>query len=92
MAIAQAIPIVFSPVLTRLSTPEEVGYFATNPAISSFFTVIMSGKCELAIILPKRDEEATNFLSSSALLSFVINTASCIFCFTSPDHLQICLG
>jgi O-antigen/teichoic acid export membrane protein len=81
MAIAQAIPIIFSPVLTRLFTPAEFGYFATFLAVSSFFTVIMSGKYELAIMLPKRDEEAINLLSLSALLSLVITITSSILLF-----------
>lgn len=81
MAIAQAIPILFSPVLTRFFSPDEFGYFATFLAVSSFFTVVMSGKYELAIILPKRDEEAINLLSLSALLSFVITVGSSILLF-----------
>ncbi len=78
MAIAQAIPVVSSPVLTRFFSPEEFGYFTTFLAVSSFFTVVMSGKYELAIILPKRDEEAINLLMLSVLLSFVISVASSI--------------
>ncbi len=81
MAIAQSIPIVLSPVLTRFYSPEEFGFFATFLAVSSFFTVVMSGKYELAIILPKRDEEAINLLSLSALLSFVVTIASSILLF-----------
>lgn len=81
MALAQAIPILFSPLLTRFFTPEEFGYFATFLAVSSFFTVILSGKYELAIILPKRDEEAINLLFLSALLSVVITVASSILLF-----------
>lgn len=81
MAIAQAIPILFSPILTRFFSPDEFGYFATFLAVSSFFTVVMSGKYELAIILPKRDEDAINLLSLSALLSFVITVVSSILLF-----------
>lgn len=79
MAIAQAIPILFSPILTRFFSPDEFGYFATFLAVSSFFTVVMSGKYELAIILPKRDEEAINLLSLSALLSLVVTVVSSVF-------------
>jgi len=79
MAIAQAIPILFSPILTRLFSPEEFGYFATFMAVSSFLTVVMSGKYELAITLPKQDEEAINLLSLSTLLSIVITLVSSVF-------------
>jgi len=78
MAIAQSIPILFSPILTRFFSPDEFGYFATFLAVSSFFTVVMSGKYELAIILPKRDEEAINLLSLSAILAFATTVASSV--------------
>jgi O-antigen/teichoic acid export membrane protein len=81
MAIAQAVPILFSPVLTRFFSPDDFGDFATFLAVSSFFTVVMSGKYELAIILPKRNEEAINLLSLSVLLSLVVTVVSSISLF-----------
>lgn len=80
-AIAQTIPILISPFLTRLFSPDEFGNFASFIALSSFFTVVMSGKYELAIFLPKRDEEAINILSLSFLLSMVLTVISCFLLF-----------
>lgn len=73
MAIAQLIPILASPVLTRFFSPESFGIFATFTAISAFALVPVTGKYELAIILPKRDEEAINILVLTVLLSFIIS-------------------
>lgn len=86
MAIAQAIPILFSPILTRLFTPIEFGYFATFMAVSSFFIVVMSGKYELAILLPQRDEEAINIVAFSILIALLITFCSSgfLFFFSKP--------
>lgn len=67
--IAQAIPVAISPILTRLYTPEDFGIFALFIAITSIFASIVSGRYELAIMLPKKDEDAINILA----LGFMIN-------------------
>lgn len=77
VAIAQAIPILCSPILSRLFTPDDFGLFANFLAISAFLMVIISGKYEFAMLLPKRDQEAINILSLSCILSV---SFSLIFC------------
>jgi len=67
--IAQAIPIAISPILTRLYSPEDFGLFALFIAIASIFGSIANGRYELAIMLPKKDEDAINILA----LGFIIN-------------------
>jgi O-antigen/teichoic acid export membrane protein len=61
--IAQAIPIAISPILTRIYTPEDFGVFALFVALTGVFSVIASGRYELAIMLPKDDEDAINIFS-----------------------------
>lgn len=69
--IAQAIPISFSPILTRIYTPEDFGIFAIFVAIVGFIVVIASGRYEQAIMLPKYDKYAINiFILSLLLISF----------------------
>ena len=70
---AQAIPILISPVLTRLYKPEEFGAFALYMAIASIFSVVVSGRYELAVILPENDEEAINVVALSVILSFIVS-------------------
>lgn len=55
--IAQAIPIAISPILTRIYTPEDFGVFALYMAIASIISVIATGRYEMAIMLPKKDED-----------------------------------
>lgn len=69
--IAQAIPILISPVLTRLYTPADFGTLALFVSITSIVGVISCGRYELAIMLPERDEEAINV----AAVALLFNTA-----------------
>lgn len=56
--IAQAIPIVISPILTRLYTPEDFGLLTLYMSIVSILSVIITGRYELAILLPKKQVNA----------------------------------
>jgi O-antigen/teichoic acid export membrane protein len=57
-ALAQMITIAISPVLTRIFTPDEFGIFNLYLSIVSIISVFVSGRYELAIIIPESDEEA----------------------------------
>ncbi len=67
--IAQAIPIVISPILTRIYTPKDFGVLALFLAISTIFGSIANARYEIAIMLPKKDEDAINIFA----LGFIIN-------------------
>ncbi len=61
--IAQAIPVVISPILTRLYTPEDFGLFAFFIAIVGLFSVVASGRYEQAIIISKKEDDAINIFA-----------------------------
>ncbi len=67
--IAQAIPIAISPILTRIYTPSDFGLFALFNSLIAVFGVIASGRYELAIMLPKKDEDAINIAALGMLIS-----------------------
>lgn len=71
--LAQAIPIAISPILTRLYTPEDFGIFAMFMAIASIASVLVTGRYELAIMLPKSDRDAFHIVALSVALSFLIS-------------------
>jgi len=73
--IAQVIPIAISPILTRLYTPEDFGVLALFVAITSIFGSIANGRYELAIMLPKKDEDAINIFA----LGFIIVSVLSLF-------------
>jgi len=65
--IAQAIPIAVSPILTRIYTPDDFGIFALYIAIVGFISIVITARYEIAIVLPKTDEEAINILALALL-------------------------
>ena len=67
-AIAQAIPIAISPILTRIYTPEDFGVFALFLAVTGLFSSVASGRYDLAIMLPKKDEDAINIFALGMII------------------------
>ena len=59
---AQVIIVLASPLLTRLYGPEAFGFLALFTSITSIIGVIACMRYEMAIMLPKTDEEAANLL------------------------------
>lgn len=66
--IAQILPLLATPILSRIFSVEEFGLFAFYSSLVSFFLVIAAGRYEMAILLPKEDKEAINLMT----LSFTI--------------------
>lgn len=73
VSIGQAIPIVISPVLTRLYTPEDFGILALFLSISTLVSVIASGRYEQAIMLPEDQTEALQL----SIISWIIAVLTC---------------
>lgn len=67
--IAQAIPIAISPILTRLYTPEDFGVFALYMSIVAILSVFATGRYDLAIMLPEKDEDALHMVALSIVLT-----------------------
>lgn len=72
--LSQLIPFVFSPILTRLYTPEDFGRLAIYMACCSIFSIVSTGLYEMSIMLPKADKKAINILGFICLLSLGIST------------------
>lgn len=64
-AFAQGLAILASPILTRLYGPEAYGISAMFIALTSVAIAVACFRYEMAIMLPKRDEDAQNLLSLS---------------------------
>ncbi|MBC8485841.1 MAG: oligosaccharide flippase family protein, partial [Bacteroidetes bacterium] len=72
-AIAQAIPVLISPILSRLYTPEDFGVLALFMSIAAVISVIATGRYELAIMLPEKKRDAYNVLALSLLFTFIVS-------------------
>jgi len=72
-AVAQAIPIAISPILTRIYSPEDFGLFALFFAILSILSVIANGRYEVAVMLPKKDEDALYLFALGTIINIFIS-------------------
>ena len=59
-ALAQAIPIFASPILTRLYTPKKFGMLAVFMAIVSSISPAVCGKYEVAMVLTRSNSQGRN--------------------------------
>lgn len=71
--ISQLIPIILGPILTRLYSPEDFGTFALYMSIVSILSVIITGRYDLAIVLPREDSKAKNLLFLSLIISATLS-------------------
>lgn len=76
--IAQAIPLVVTPVLTRIYSPQDFGLFALYMSIIAILGVLATGRYELAIMLPEKDEDALNIVYISLIIALFISSITLI--------------
>jgi len=72
-AFARALPILVSPVLTRLYTPEEFGMVALFMSVLNIGMMLSTGKYERAIMLPKRREHAASIVNLSLVICLTVS-------------------
>ncbi len=71
-AIAQLIPILVEPVLTRIYSPEEFALYAQFVSFTSLFIIVATARYELAIMLPKSDRKSVNIVGLSLIMSVAV--------------------
>ncbi len=82
--VAQLIPLMVSPILTRIYSPEEFGLFALCLSITSVLSIFITGRYELAIMLPKSNIYALNLV----VLCFISIALIAIFFFSIVIFFQ----
>lgn len=88
---AQAIPILMTPVFTRLYSPEDFGKFAIFLSCVSVFVIVSTGRYEQAIIAVESCVNAKRILIGSVLLSITVNSLLAILIVSNVDLLIECL-
>lgn len=90
--LAQGISIALSPILTRLYTPDDFGLFALYGSIIGILVVIATGRYELAIVLPKNDNDAKSLTKLSLIISFSFSLLLLLLVFFFGDYFTIQLN
>ena len=89
--LAQIMTFLASPVLSRIYQPADFGVFGLYISLTSIFAVITTGKYELAVILPKEDDDSVNIIALTVFISLVINIFIFINLFLFKDNIVILL-
>jgi O-antigen/teichoic acid export membrane protein len=69
----QVIAILIYFILSRIYTPADFGLFGLYMSIISITGIISTGKYEMAIMLPKKEEDAMNLLGLIGLISVLFS-------------------
>mgnify|MGYP001399071774 CR=1 FL=1 len=85
--IAQLIPVLLTPVLTRLYSPADFGVLELFLSVSLILGVIANGRYELAIVLPDEKKDAWNLMSLGMLISIAFTILLVLFVFLFVDQI-----
>ncbi len=86
--LAQALPVLITPFISRLFSVEEFGLFALYSSIATFFMVVAAGRYEMAILLPRDDKDAVNVLFLCVCLIFFTGLVSLLFVIFFQDFVS----
>ena len=89
--ISQLIPLLFTPVLTRMFTPDEFGTLALYLAVVMLASALVTCRYELAIFLPKRLGQARLLAEISILLSFTLSCLLFLIIYLMENKIVVAL-
>lgn len=87
--IAQALPIIVTPILTRIYNPEDFGILALFVSITLIFGTIINGRYELAIMLPKSDDDAIGIAALALLISSIFSLLLLLIVVIFNEDIQL---
>lgn len=70
--ISQVIPIILSPILARLYSPDDFGLWGIFSSTAIICSIFMTGRYELAILRPKEDKDALTLVRLCLLITALI--------------------
>jgi len=90
--IVQIIAFAASPILTRIYTPEEFGIVAIYGSIVYILATIVTAQYDVAIVLPKKDEDALNLVGLSLITTFLVSFISFLIVFIFNSQITDFFG
>ncbi len=85
--VAQAIPILLTPLLTKIYTPADFGVFAVFSTIVSIISMLSNGRYPLAIILPKDEKKSSKIFFLASILTTITVIISGILMFVFKKEI-----
>lgn len=90
--IAQIIPFIVSPILTRIYGPEDFGLLALYTAVYTLISIVATMQYESAIMLPKQDVDAINIVALCLKINIFISLTSLLICILFNEQIAIWVG
>jgi O-antigen/teichoic acid export membrane protein len=72
-SVAQLIPLLATIALTRIFTKEQFGIFFIYSSLCAVFSMVISLKLELAIVLPSKNEDGRTLFFTSLLTTLILS-------------------
>ena len=91
-AIAQAITIAATPLLTRLYTPSDFGLLAVFLAVASVGATLVTLRYETSILVPKENTESANLVLLSLILGSGLSVVLAVLGALLPMAMQEKVG
>ena len=91
-AAAQAVTLLLAPVLSRLFTPTHFGLLVLFTSTIGIVAEVASGAYELAVVLPKEDDDAANVLAVACGLVLITAALSLLVVSIGGDWIAVKLG
>ncbi len=85
--IAQAIPVIASLFIARLYSPDEVGAFAFILSLINILVVFATFRYELAIVLPKDEDESIQIFILGMFLNIVCVVILSFLLYVFSEHI-----
>lgn len=89
---AQAVTMLFAPVITRLYGPEAFGLLGTFLAIVAIVTPVAALTYPIAIVLPRHDQDAKGLVRLSAWLAFFMALVTAMVLLVAGDVIARALN
>ena len=87
--ISQFVVIASSPFLSRIYLVDSFGQLAIFTSITAFLSVISTGRYELAMGLPKKEEDVLKIFKLIILIGLIVSTTYLFLNFILRDVLEI---
>lgn len=91
-SIAQAIPVIVTPVLTRIYSPAEFGLFGVYMALILIGGMIATGRLEMAVLIARKDNDALQLATGSIMLSGLFSAFVLIIVILWGEQLAMLSG
>jgi len=90
--IAQALNFIFSPITTRLFSPEVFGDLSVFTSITGIIGIIICLRYELAIVLPQDDDEGFSLLKLCLIFATIISILAGIIFLFAGNAIYVSFG